>query len=385
MVRPFWVINSALLFLCMCAVLLVYLMRITIPEREDIEPVLYSTQKKEQNMAINIRHIYENDLFGTYQKEVVKQNAPEQVEPVPQGPIPQRIFIPEPPKPAFLEPLNITLRGIVVVSADESKNSALIADNKTDQEGTYKVTDTVQDAQLIRIFNNKIILLRNNGQQEVLYLREHDAKTDPSFMQIEQWNTTVTRDDNMNFTIFPAAFIKRVENLPRFIELLCLTTAYQRGNPVGARIGDISQQSLGIYLGFLPGDIVLSINAISTTTLQNRVAIYNQIVSLALPARVTVTYLRGGRTMQHEYHIEQFKHEFVPIKTTVPAKEVPGAAGNVNNTESRHMHENEYDNRYTPDTFDEDMFAQVRKELRKRETTNILTHTGSGSQGEMKR
>lgn len=60
----------------------------------------------------------------------------------------------------------------------------MIADNKTNQEGTFKVGDTVQDAQLIRIFSNKIILLRNNGQQEVLYLREQDAKLIPHLLRL---------------------------------------------------------------------------------------------------------------------------------------------------------------------------------------------------------
>ena len=35
----------------------------------------------------------------------------------------------------------------------------MIQDNKTMQEGTYKVGDLIQDAQLIRIFKNKIIFL----------------------------------------------------------------------------------------------------------------------------------------------------------------------------------------------------------------------------------
>ena len=42
-----------------------------------------------------------------------------------------------------------------------------------------KTGDVIEDAQLMRIFSNKVVLVRSNGQQEVLYLREKDAKTDP--------------------------------------------------------------------------------------------------------------------------------------------------------------------------------------------------------------
>lgn len=377
MVKPFWVVNSLLILLCFFTALLIYLMRVTVPAREDIEPVLYSMQHKEQNVAINIRHIYENDLFGTYVKEVPEQKIPERIEPVPEPPVPQRVIIPEQPKPTFLEPLNITLKGIIIVGFDEQKNNVLISDNKTDQESTYKIGDSIQDAQIIRIFNNKVILLRNNGQQEVLYLHENDAKLDPLFAPVEEWHTVIRRDDSVTFTIYPGPFLKRIENLSQFIEYLLLTTAYQKGEPVGARIGAIDMNSMGAHFGFVPGDILLSINDIPTTTTQNRVAIYNQIVDANLPKTVKVTLLRGGRTVQFVYHIENFKHELISIKTTTPPlKGVPGAGGNVNEIDNKTQYEEEagYEPTYSPDDFEEDMFAQIEQKIRNHETMHMLVN-----------
>lgn len=377
MVKPFWVINSLLITLCFFTSLLIYLMRVTVPVREDIEPTLYSMQHKEQNLAINIRHIYENDLFGTYIKQMPKINIPEPIEPVPAPPTPQKIKIPEPPKPTFLEPLNITLKGIIIVGFDEQKNSVLIADNKTDQEVSYKIGDNIQDAQIIRIFNNKVILLRNNGQQEVLYLHENDAKSDPLFNSAAEWHTVVHRDDAVHFTVYPGPFIKRIENLPQFIEYLSLTTAYQKGEPVGARIGAIAMNSIGTYLGFAPGDIVLSVNTIPTATVQDRVTIYNQVVDGNLPKTITVTVLRNGKTIDLFYYIENFKNEIVSIKSTPSTiKPLPGAAGNVNEVDNAMQYEQQMPNeeRYAPEDFEEDIFAKIEQTIRNHETMHMLVN-----------
>lgn len=352
-------------------------MRVAVPVREDIEPILYSMQHKEQNLAINIRHIYENDLFGTYVKQVPKEKVPDPIEPVPAPPVPQKVIIPEPPKPIFLEPLNITLKGIIIVSFDEQKNSVLIADNKTDQEASYKIGDTIQDAQIIRIFNNKVILLRNNGQQEVLYLHENDAKSDPLFSSAEEWHTVVHRDDAVHFTVYPGPFIKHIENLPQFIEYLLLTTAYQKGEPVGARIGAIDMNSIGAYLGFAPGDILLSINSISTATVENRVAIYNQIVDGNLPKTLTVTVLRNGRTIELFYYIESFKTEIISIKAGAQqSKPLPGAAGNVNEVDNTMQYEQQMQNEegYAPEDFEEDIFAKMEQTIRNHETMHMLVN-----------
>lgn len=351
-------------------------MRVTVPVREDIEPILYSMQHKEQNLAINIRHIYENDLFGTYVKQAPKEKIVEPIEPVPAPPMPQRVTIPEQPKPTFLEPLNITLKGIIVIGFDAEKNSVIIADNKTDQEAAYKIGDTIQDAQIIRIFNNKVILLRNNGQQEVLYLHENDAKTDPLYVSNETWHNVVHRDDAVHFTVYPGPFIKRIENLPQFIEYLSLTTAYQKGEPVGARIGAIDMNSIGAHLGFIPGDILLSVNEIPTTSIQNRVTIYNGIVDGVLPKTVTITLLRHGRTVQLSYYIENFKHELISIKTPTPVKQVPGAAGNVNEVENKMRYDQEMQEEegYSSDDFDEDVFAKIEQNIRNHETMHMLVN-----------
>ena len=88
---------------------------------------------------MNISKIYEDDLFGTYQKELPTIEEEPNIT-VPEPP-PSQIKVPEEPKPQFLDPLAITLKELLSLFDDDQRNRAIIADNKTNQEATYKVGD----------------------------------------------------------------------------------------------------------------------------------------------------------------------------------------------------------------------------------------------------
>src|SRR3972149_8298511 len=202
MKHPLWIVNSTMLLFVIAAFLFIFFSQVSIPEREDIEPVLYSKVKEKKELDINIAQIYEADLFGTL--SAPSSDIPE-VSAFPSPPQPQMVEVPELPTPKFLDPLDITLRGIFAISTDSGKNRALIADNKTNQEVSYKIGDQISDAQLIRIFGNKIILLRANGQQEVLYVREQDAKLDSAYANIDEWENIIKQVTASSFIIDPSA------------------------------------------------------------------------------------------------------------------------------------------------------------------------------------
>lgn len=306
MKHPFWIINLGLFSLVLAALAFIYLSRVKVsyPKIEDLESEEIAP-RKEQKVAINIKKIYEEDLFGTYVKEIVPVRQ-EIAIPFPTPPAQQTITIPPLIEPEFLEPLQVTLKGIIVVSSNDSKNRAMIQDNKTTQEGTYKVGDLIQDAQLIRIFKNKIIFLRLNGQQEVLYLREQDAKTDPVYNVAHEWDTVIRKTGNNMYMINPTTFVEQVRNLTECIDLLNTTTAYQQGKSIGLRIGSNSKSPFGSLLGLQNGDIILSINNIPAQTTQERLAIYKNIVSLKIGNTVTVKLMRKNKEMTLLYTLEDF-------------------------------------------------------------------------------
>ena len=72
MKHPFWIINLGLLSLVLAAFAFIYFSNISITgpfKATSIEPEQIAP-RREQKVAINIRKIYEDDLFGTYVKEV---------------------------------------------------------------------------------------------------------------------------------------------------------------------------------------------------------------------------------------------------------------------------------------------------------------------------
>lgn len=305
MKHPFWIINLGLLSLVLTSFAFIYMSSSKIPTRESIEPAQLSP-RKELKVAINIRKIYEDDLFGTYTKEAPPVKQLETTIPFPEPPAQQKIIIPAIVEPEFLEPLQISLKGIIVVGSNDAKNRAMVQDNKTLQEGTYKVGDIIQDAQLIRIFKNKIIFLRLNGQQEVLYLREQDAKTDPTYSISHQWDTIAKKIKDNNYLINPKSFVEQVKNLTECIDLLNATTAYQQGKSVGLRIGNLSKSPFGGLIGLQNGDVIVSINNIPTQTMDERLAIYKNITSLKIGNTITIKLIRRNREVTITYTLEDF-------------------------------------------------------------------------------
>lgn len=309
--HPFWLLNSALLFLCALTASFVFFSQPTIPEKEDIEPMPYTKKATTATAAINISKIYENDLFDTYQPEITAEQ-PTSLPTIPPPPPQIPITVPQEPKPQFLDPLNISLKGVFAILNDDSKNRAIIADNKTNREAIYKVGDMIEDAQLVRIFSNKIILIRANGQQEVLYLREKDAKTDPIYAAMDNWKEVVQSIGTDNYIINIHEFTHRVQTLGQFIDLLDLTTVYKAGKSTGCRVGQLAPQSLGTALGLVKGDIILKVNDTLVTDTSSRFAIFKQVTSLKPHDAITVSLSRDGEEKIIHYTLADFiPHEGV--------------------------------------------------------------------------
>jgi general secretion pathway protein C len=302
---PLWLLNSILFILLMSTFLFIAFSREQLPEREDIEPKAIVMPRTEGVSTINIKQIYENDFFGTYKKEIAPVEEKKFVVPLPEPPSRVEAVIPEEPKPQFLEPLALTLKGIIAVS-DGTKNEALIEENATKREASYKVGDKFEDAQIIRILKNKVIFVRSNGQQEVFYLRQSDAKTDPTFLVINDWNGVVRKVAPNNYSIYLEAFQERVKNLAQFIELMGMTTAYSKGQSIGCRIGATTNDSLAQELGMRPGDVILTVNGIPATDTEHRTQIFKDVTSLGVDSVITLRLMRGGQTYTLRYKFADF-------------------------------------------------------------------------------
>lgn len=320
---PFWILNSTLFVVLLIVFAYIIFSQQGLPEREDIEPMVYVKPVRTGVSEINLRKIYENDLFGTYQGDTIK---PEEADLIPEVPAPPSPKVAEPitwPKPEFLEPLAISLKGIMIISNDQARNSVVISDKKTNRETVYRVGDILDDAQLLKIFKDKIIFLRSNGQQEVLYLREYDAKLDPVYALTEGWQEVIQKLAPDEYQISPKEFSRRVLNLAEFIDLLDITTVYSKGVVIGLRIGRTPEKSLGASLGLQAKDIVTALDENKIDEGSNKFDLYKKIIATPLGDYVVVSLLRNNNELTLRYKLEDFtKNEDTEPQATLQTIEL---------------------------------------------------------------
>ncbi len=370
MKHPFWILNSLLFFLLLFVMGFIYIFRYPLPEKETIELTTVALPATKEKLHINIAKIYEHDIFDTYKEEVpVVEEESQLIEPLPEPPKSIPVSIPELPEPQFLDQINITLKGIVVFNTDNSKNRAIIEDNKTKEENVYSTGDSIEDARLIRIFSNKIIIVRSNGQQEVLYLREEDAKNDPTYITIDQWDAAIKKITDSEYTIDVKEFISRINNLGQLVDTLGLTTAYERGVSVGCKIGKLDEKSVGPQMGLKSGDIILSINKIPADTTENRLAIYQQIMLLGNNSIVDVSIRRNNNEQKIHYTLQMADDTLKEKETEASQNKAENKASENKAPESKEKSEK---NRFS-DLRARYSFAPTMKEIRMREKQQMLT------------
>lgn len=363
MKHPFWIINSTLLFLALVSLGFIFLSGQTVPVREEIEENFTPKPIATGAPKVNIQQIYQQDLFDTYKESVVDKKLTEAVTPIPEPPAAQQPQSPEPPKPTFLDPLGITLKGIIAVLNDEGKNRAIIADNSTNLQQTYMVQDMIQDAQIVRIFSNKVILLRSNGQQEILYMREQDAQNDTAYEDANVWQDVVQKVTDALYRIAPEAFTERIKNLAQCIDMLDLNTVYENGKSIGVRIGMASNADFRAALGLELGDIITRIEDMPIATNVNRLQVYKVIIGKRMHDTIHVELMRGGKPMEISYILQEINE---PEEDEKKADAVRAAQASrqerIKRLEERHH------------------FAPTARSIRDRERQNMLNH-GQAPQG----
>lgn len=273
---------------------------------------------------VNITRIYENDLFNTYIKPIIPQKEIRAIAalPLPQPPAPR----PAPPLERksidFLPPLNVTLKGIFYSSHDED-NRAIIANNASKQEHLYRVGDMVEDARLIRIYSNRIMVVRSNGQHETLFVTQEDARKSKPFVKNTAWNLAVQKISDVEFIIDPKLFSNRVTSLAEFLENLDITTAFEKGKNKGCRIGKLQPNSVGTALGLEQGDIIITLNDMPLTSTKERVQAYQTISALPLASSIRAVVQRNDQELEISYHLAQIsqateKEPYPPMNVSLP-------------------------------------------------------------------
>jgi type II secretory pathway component PulC len=324
---PLWILNSILGIIMLSVTAFMLIRRPEPPAKKTLTPAHQAPTPKKDVSTIDLKRIYDNDLFGTYTPTIPVLPVEQQAIPFPAAPVAQPVTVAPPSAVKVLPPLSVTLKGILFSSV-EHDTLAIIADNKTKQESLHKVGDIVEDAEIIRIAKNHVIFIRSNGQQEVLFISLAEAQKDPHFATPPVWSEMVQKHNDFSYTINRKKLSEAIPSLAEFIDMVDLTIAFAKGVPVGCQIGAMKNSSVGPWLGLKQGDVVTHINGTSVSRTQERIDIYHTLKELSPNSTVVVAAQRNNKPitisyMIHDGQIQAAEQKPIEVSTKQLSSESP--------------------------------------------------------------
>jgi type II secretory pathway component PulC len=328
--QQIWIINSSILGLLIILELIVYVFHATVPRKvsltlSSVEQVILSTAPE-----VDIESIYKNDIFNTYVNPVsspstiIKNQIPE----IPEAPEELELQIPTIEQPIFITPLDVTLKGVIFLSDDQLNSAVVVQSNSSMVETNYRVGEFIEDAQVLKIFPDKVLVIRSSGQQEVLYLRESDAARD---LQMED-NVSIQSGivfalEEAVYAINVSQFIEKIINLGQFIDALNLIAVYNNGQPTGCKVCAAEEGSLAVSLGLKEGDIIQKIDDIFITDVSSRIQAYDSVIKKSVGDIIFVIIQRDDQTEQLTYHlVDEARAKILADKYSLSGSQTIGAA-----------------------------------------------------------
>ncbi len=257
--------------------------------------------------------IYLEDLFDTYAPTPDRDELPSRIDLIPAMPAPEIQEPPVPKDPEFLEPLTISLKGIMF-SSEPDKSIALIAD-ETGKETNYSVGESIKDAHIIKIDRERAILIRANGQQESLFLRVYEQPEKAA----DRWKRIVKKIDDTHFDVDIENFKTEVPSLGTLLQALSIATAYKNNQPIGLRVGEVAHTELGTSLGLQQQDIITKVQDHSVAQLEDRIAAFTQLDNLGYSDTLTITIQRDRKDIALTYKLARIEVPISPPFGKAPA------------------------------------------------------------------
>jgi type II secretory pathway component PulC len=392
--QPLWAINSSLLFFCILGQLVFLLIPTPIPRKTSLEPDTVPLVDKKTITPVDITKIYgANDLFDTY---VPVSNLPKaivpDIPPMPDVPNVIPLAIPVETPKVFIAPLPVVLKGVMYLHDRPEQSVAIVEFQDSKEEINYHVGQLINDAQILKIYQNRIIVVRVNGQRETLYLREDDAGKDLARDTAKEIATLHIPTKNGVYQVPVEIFKSHVKSLGKFIDLLHLTTVYKKGKSVGCRVGKADKDSLASKLGLLADDIIQQIDDLPVTDIASRVLVFDHTVEKNIGDQIVVQVERAGKTMTLKYELihgpEKSTVNIVPAKTALAKTDQPVLDQQMlYNLEEQRQKTLEQKIKFAPTAHQlaleerKKMFEVRRRELLAKSQENIAHQNISGTRG----
>jgi type II secretion system protein C len=365
MKQQLWIVNSSLVGIFFVALAISQLLKVVVPSLR-IKKVKSEEKvsKKDFSSSMSWEKIYKDDIFGTYIVRPIAPHAkPHFLTPIPEPRSPAVTPPPELPKQEFIAPLGLTVKGIII-SSDEIKNVAMIEDESKKEE-LYHLGEKIKDGQIVKITRDRIVLLRANGQQEVFYLRKDEEKLDPN--SPDRWKYIIKKISDTSYEVDPHSLAQEIDTLGVFIDRIAIIgTAYQKGQPTGLCIGELIKNEVGEALGLKQNDIIVSVNGLNMTDVQNRLKVYDDITKLDIDGTISVIIKRDSKEETLTYKlvkINKAKKQLFPSPEQTTQEKKPDEQFKMSRPQEREKLLRDFRDRHQQSNEQKEAIAKIRQRL----------------------
>jgi type II secretory pathway component PulC len=310
--KNIWFLNSFLVIFLLSVISYLSFIHVQKEDRHIIKKVLVDDSIIIQKEPPKMKSILEKDVFvslpvipvdeqrvhGSYYPQTQSIQIPQIPSDLPIEEMEEQIQ-------DFLPPLQVSLKG-TIISNNPKYNRAFVENMRSKEEKSCMVGDIIEDAQIVSIEKSKIILVRSNGQQETLYLNSISAQEEKSYNKIP-WSKIVVEDEEEgSYSIDVRLLKKRISTPGHFFDELDLVTSFEKGLPVGCKVGRQEHDSLVLALGLVVNDIIVSVDGIGCAVAEDRAQIYEKLFKIDYenePSSIEVVVKRNNTMVYYVYNL----------------------------------------------------------------------------------
>ncbi len=322
MKQHLWAVNS-FLFILLCGTLAsIFLLEQPIPQHRPLPPI--EEEKEKTKTPPPLEALYgPNDLFGLFVPPTSSGVKTTDIPKPPQFSPPPPPQVPKSPALKLVSPLAITISGIIFSPKHPDKSVAMIADD-TNKEVMYHLGDTIKDGMIIKISQDRVVILRSNGQQETFFLRKDitlDSLSGEKADKDSEADKLARSTGENTYDLSLEVFNSKIQSVADFLDEFDLMPIYEKGEITSFKISTKTPSIFHTSLGFMDGDLVTKINNLHITDMKNRVKIYETLKNIQPRDKISVTVLRKKASIDKTITVvDRLK------PTTVSLPGMPGAS-----------------------------------------------------------
>lgn len=193
-----------------------------------------------------------------------------------------------------LQPTSLKLKLMGTVTGDKNKAFAVIQGEAGNDQQLYRTGDAIQNATLIMILREKIVL-RVNNKDEILEIERTPGQ------QTQRLSKTSDTADSQKITLKRSQIETAVQNVNTLMQQARVRPHFTNGKPDGLSLTGIIPDSIFHDMGMKNEDIITGVNGKPVESIDDVFKFYG---SLQAAQSVSLQFKRGGQLKTIDYSIE---------------------------------------------------------------------------------